>query len=69
MDWTVALGEIELYGLGAGYIEGYGAQLQNVTLPQMQAVIEDAFPPPDEVTIVLIGDAAAYAALIGAGTP
>lgn len=59
MDWTVALGEIELYGLGAGYIEDYGTQLQNVTLPQMQAVIDTAFPSPDEVAIVLIGDAAA----------
>jgi zinc protease len=58
MDWTVALGEIELYGLGAGYIEDYGTQLQNVTLPQMRAVIETAFPAPDEVAIVLIGDAA-----------
>jgi hypothetical protein len=58
MDWTVALGEIELYGLGAGYIENYSAQLQRVTLPQMQAVIDTAFPSPDAVAIVLIGDAA-----------
>ena len=58
MDWTVALGEIELYGLGAGYIESYSAQLQSVTLPQMQAVIDTAFPAPDAVAIVLIGDAA-----------
>ncbi len=56
-DWTVALGEIELYGLGAGYIEDYVAQLQSVTLPRMQAVIETAFPSPGEVAIVLIGDA------------
>jgi zinc protease len=58
MDWTVALGEIELYGLGAGYIEDYGAQLQSVTLPQMQAVIDTVFPSPQAVAIVLIGDAA-----------
>jgi zinc protease len=58
MDWTVALGEIELYGLGVGYIESYSAQLQSVTLPQMQAVIDTAFPSPDAVEIVLIGDAA-----------
>jgi predicted Zn-dependent peptidase len=58
MDWTVALGEIELYGLGPGYIEDYGTQLQNVTLSQMQQVIDAAFPAPDEVAIVLIGDAA-----------
>jgi zinc protease len=58
MDWTIALGEIELYGLGAGYIENYSSQLQSVTLPQIQAVIETAFPAPDAVAIVLIGDAA-----------
>jgi len=65
MDWTVALGEIELYGLGSGYIEDYGAQLQSVTLPQMQSVIETAFPPPDEVAIVLIGDAAELREQVG----
>jgi predicted Zn-dependent peptidase len=65
MDWTVALGEIELYGLGAGYIEDYGAQLRNVTLAQMQAVIETAFPSPDEVAIVLIGDAAELREQVG----
>jgi len=59
MDWTVALGEIELYGLGVGYIENYSAQLQSVTLPHVQSVIETAFPDPDAVAIVLIGDAAA----------
>jgi zinc protease len=58
MDWAVALGEIELYGLGAGYIEDYGTQLQSVTLPEMQAVIDTAFPSPEAVAIVLIGDAA-----------
>jgi predicted Zn-dependent peptidase len=58
MDWTMAMGEIELYGLGAGYIEDYGTQLQNVTLPQMREVIDTAFPSPDAVAIVLIGDAA-----------
>lgn len=56
-DWTLAFGEIELYGLGAGYIEDYGDQLQRVTLPQMQSVIQTAFPSADEVAIVLIGDA------------
>ncbi|MFL6600728.1 MAG: M16 family metallopeptidase [Steroidobacteraceae bacterium] len=65
MDWTVALGEIELYGLGAGYIEDYGAQLRNVTLAQMQAVIERAFPSPDDVAIVLIGDGDALRGQLG----
>ena len=65
MDWAVALGEIELYGLGAGYIEDYGTQLRNVTLPQMHAVIETAFPSPDAVAIVLIGDAAELRTQVG----
>ncbi len=65
MDWTVALGEIELYGLGPGYIEDYGTELQNVTLSQMRAVIDTAFPGPDEVAIVLIGDAAALREEVG----
>ncbi|MBS0421467.1 MAG: insulinase family protein [Proteobacteria bacterium] len=58
MDWTVALGEIELYGLGVGDIENYSTQLQSVTLPEMQDVIDTVFPSPDAVDIVLIGDAA-----------
>ena len=33
--------------------------MQSVTLPQIQSVIETAFPAPDAVAIVLIGDAAA----------
>lgn len=57
-DWTAAMGEIELYGLGAGYIEDYSTQLRSVTLPQMQAVIDTVFPSADAVAIVLIGDAA-----------
>ena len=65
MDWTIALGEIELYGLGAGYIEDYDAQLRNVTLPQMQAVIDTAFPAPDSLAIVLIGDAAELRKQVG----
>ena len=65
MDWTVALGEIELYGLGAGYIENYSSQLQSVTLPQVQSVIETAFPAPDAIAIVLIGDAAALRGEVG----
>lgn len=57
MDWTMALGDIELYGLGASYIEDYSAQLQKVTLPKIHNVIDKAFPSADNVAIVLIGDA------------
>ncbi|HVO45213.1 MAG TPA: pitrilysin family protein [Steroidobacteraceae bacterium] len=58
-DWAVALGELELYRLDRGYIENYGAQLREVTLEQMRAVMEAAYPDPAELAIVLIGDAQA----------
>jgi zinc protease len=57
-DWAAALVELEFYGLGAGYIDDYATALREVTLPVAQAVIERAFPSPDDVSIVLIGDAA-----------
>jgi predicted Zn-dependent peptidase len=57
-DWAAELGEVELYGLGASYIEGYGPALQRVTLQDAREVIEQAFPSPERVAIVLIGDAA-----------
>jgi zinc protease len=57
-DWAMAMGEIEMYGLGSGYIEDYSAELHRVTLPKMQGVIDRAFPSPQQLAIVLIGDAA-----------
>jgi len=56
-DWAVALGEIELYGLGSEYINNYGPALRGVTLRDTSQVIAEAFPSPDDVAIVLIGDA------------
>lgn len=57
-DWAAVLGEIELFRLGAEYIDSYTPRLQEVTLPRARAVIEQAFPLPQAVAIVLIGDAA-----------
>jgi len=57
-DWAAALGEIELYGLGAEYIDNYGPALRNVTLQDTREVIDEAFPSPDALAIVLVGDAA-----------
>jgi predicted Zn-dependent peptidase len=57
-DWAAALGEIELFGLGPEYIDNYGPALRNVTPADARHVVEDAFPTPDSVAIVLIGDAA-----------
>lgn len=56
-DWAAALGELELYGLGPEEIESYATELQAVTPDDIHAVIEDAFPSPQDVAIVLIGDA------------
>ncbi len=57
-DWAAVLGEIELFGLGRGYIDDYPAQLAAVGVAEAQAVIEEAFPRADSVAIVAIGDAA-----------
>lgn len=57
-DWAGAMAEIELYGLDRDYIDGYAEALQRVTVESARAVIDHAFPHPDAVEIVLIGDAA-----------
>jgi predicted Zn-dependent peptidase len=56
-DWAAALAEIELYGLTADYINQYGAALRSVSLESARAVIDQAFPLPSAVEIVVIGDA------------
>jgi predicted Zn-dependent peptidase len=57
-DWASALVELEFYGLGPEYIDDYGAQLRDVTLPVARTVIDHAFPKIEDLVIVLIGDAA-----------
>lgn len=57
-DWAGMLADIELYGLGKGYVDDYPAQLAAVAVPEAQAVIEEAFPTSGSVAIVAIGDAA-----------
>jgi predicted Zn-dependent peptidase len=57
-DWAAALGEVELFGLGPEYIDSYGPALRKVTLADTRHVVEDAFPTPDALGLVLIGDAA-----------
>jgi zinc protease len=57
-DWAEMLAEIELYGLGKGYIDDYPAQLAAVGVAEAHAVIEEAFPRADSVAVVAIGDAA-----------
>jgi predicted Zn-dependent peptidase len=56
-DWAVALAELDLYRLPQGYIEDYGNELERVDAAQSRDVVERAFPDPQDVDIVLIGDA------------
>ncbi len=56
--WASALADLEFYGLGKDYIEGYGPALTKVDLAETSAVTADAFPRPTDLVLVLIGDAA-----------
>jgi zinc protease len=64
-DWAAALGEVELYGLGPEYIDNYGLSLRKVTLADTRQVIEEAFPTPASLTIVLVGDGAKIREQVG----
>jgi zinc protease len=56
--WASALADLEFYGLGKDYIEGYGPALSKVDLAETSAVTADAFPRTSDMVMVLIGDAA-----------
>jgi zinc protease len=56
--WAGTLADLEFYGLGEDYIEGYGPAIAKVDLAETAAVTADAFPRPSDLVIVLIGDAA-----------
>jgi len=55
--WAGTLSDLEFYGLGKDYIEGYGPAIAKVDLAETAAVTADAFPRPSDLVIVLIGDA------------
>ena len=57
-DWAMVLADLDLYDLPETYISQYGSELSTVKAAAIQAVIEAAFPSPDNLDIVLIGDAA-----------
>ena len=57
-DWAAALADIEFFGLGTGYIDDYPAALEEVDPHAARAAIDEAFPTPEQVTLVVIGDAA-----------
>jgi predicted Zn-dependent peptidase len=57
-NWAATLADLEFYGLGRDYIEGYPPALAKVDLAETAAVIADAYPRRSDLVIVLIGDAA-----------
>ncbi|MCC6173246.1 MAG: insulinase family protein [Gammaproteobacteria bacterium] len=56
--WSAQLADLEFFGLGRDYIEGYAPALAAVTPADAARVIAAAFPSPQDLAIVLIGDAA-----------
>ena len=57
-NWASTFADLEFYGLGRDYIEGYPPALAKVDLAETAAVIADAYPRPRDLVIVLVGDAA-----------
>ncbi len=58
-DWAIALGDLDLYDLPESYIAQFGTDLLKVDSAAIRTVIDTAFPSPENLDIVLIGDAAA----------
>lgn len=57
-DWAIALGDLDLYDLPESYIGQFGSELLKVNAAAIRAVIDSAFPAPENLDIVIIGDAA-----------
>jgi predicted Zn-dependent peptidase len=58
-QWADTLAQLEFYGLGRDYIDGYAAALRAVDVDRAEQVIEEVFPTRGQLAIVMIGDAAA----------
>lgn len=54
--WAAAFAELEMYGLGRDYIEGYGPAVRAVGAAEAHAVVKEAYPRLDDLVFVLIGD-------------
>jgi predicted Zn-dependent peptidase len=58
-QWARQLAELEFYHLDRSYVEGYGPALASVTLGDVNQVTAEAYPSPDNLALVFIGDASA----------
>ncbi|MBT8091283.1 MAG: insulinase family protein [Gammaproteobacteria bacterium] len=48
---------LEQYGLDVAYINDYGAALSAATADSIAAAIDEVYPSPEDVSLILIGDA------------
>jgi predicted Zn-dependent peptidase len=52
-----AYSRLELYGLDAGYYDDYAAAITNAEIETVADVIAEVYPAPEDLVIVLLGDA------------
>lgn len=57
-QWAATLAELEFYGLPRVEIDDYADRLRAVTAEQAQQVVDRVLPHPDDLLMVLIGNAA-----------
>jgi predicted Zn-dependent peptidase len=57
-DWAVAFGDMDYFGLPESYYGQFGSDLLAVNEAAVRAQIASEFPSPDDLAIVVIGDAA-----------
>jgi zinc protease len=58
-QWAGTLADLEFYGLDRRYIDGYAAALSSVSDADTKRIVEEVFPTSENVTLVVIGQAAA----------
>ncbi len=58
-QWASALADLEFYGLDRRYIDDYSAELSAVSAADVRRITSEVFPTSDNVTLVVIGQAAA----------
>lgn len=48
---------LEIYGLGADYVDGYGDALSGVTVESIAEVVNEVYPAREDLVFVVLGDA------------
>ena len=58
-QWADTLADLEFYRLPRSEIDAYADRLNSLTREQLKTVIDQALPAPDDLLLVLVGNAAA----------